>query len=264
MAFFTHPVKLRGTRLFATIHAARHVLVVEVDCESASPNALLVPIPAIAGTLERIAASELALGWDGRRRLFDDLDNWYHGPPVGRAGGGQAFFAMPSTATSTPVAMPAGPPAPTLFYPSIETSLDAVQLFEPSQTSSRLEPPLRALFGQRYPGHALALCPFPEGTCRIMVAIRYAPLDATHIFFPLLQITDGSAPAAQISDEHDVLGQGVELAEQVLPDQQRQTPLAPAPPPPFPSFVHAGAPLAFTRARGLRDNQDLCASPSSH
>jgi len=265
MGIFSHPVTPRGTRLFGAHRDRRHVCVLEVDAESASPNALVVPIPASAlDGVERIAAADLALGWDGRRRFFDDLDVWYQGPPPGRPGGGQAFFAPPSASRKAGIAPM--PPAATRLYPDFETSLDSVELLASPAALVDLEPPARpgpevdALLRHHYPDHVLALARFPAGLCRIFVAVRYVPVDPTHVFFPLLEVTDGVTAPARVDDDHDVFGQGVGLTERILSAEQRHPGLVPAPPPPFPPWVEPRAALDIARRRGLRENADLRAA----
>jgi archaemetzincin len=60
------PTKLRAARLFSEVDHERHVLVCEIDAESLSPNAVIVPLPAAgAGAAAKIDPGEFELGDNG-------------------------------------------------------------------------------------------------------------------------------------------------------------------------------------------------------
>jgi hypothetical protein len=254
--------------MFSAVRDRWQVLVCEIDAESPSPNAVIVPLPAAAGpgAVEKIDPAEFALGWDGRRRFFDDLQGYFVAPPIGRPGGGQAYQPSPASADAASVGLPAHPPGRS--YPSSETPSDAVELFGSPASLAGLEQALTPhqalhdLLAQRYPGDVLALCRLPAGFTRAFVAVRYEPRDGTRVFFPLLQATDGRSAPSRAFYEHDLFGQGVVLDERMLSFDQRAKaagfkPLVTPPPPPFPRFVQVDAPIDLASRRGLLPNEDL-------
>ena len=131
MGIFVRPAKLRAARMFSAARGGRHVLVCEIDVEISSPNAVIVPLPAAAGpgAVEKIDPREFALGWDGRRRFFDDLQWHFVAPEIARAGGGEAFKPPPAPSDA---AEPGGSPAYPCarLYPSYEAPSDAAELFD--------------------------------------------------------------------------------------------------------------------------------------
>lgn len=270
MGIFLHPTKLHAARIFAAVRDGWRVLVFEVDAESPSPNAVVVPIPAAGGptVVHTFDADAFAVSsWDGRRRFFDELEWHFVGPPCARPGGGQAYVSPPGADTPGPDYVP----PPTRLYPSYETTLDAVELVgEPAQLaalerSPAPNPALVELLEHRYPGHVLALCHLPAGLARGFVAVRYEPRDENHVFFPLLLVTDGRAAPPRARYEHQLFGQGVVLDQRMLPIVARMKadgidPLEAPPPPPLPPFVQVDAPIDLAFRNGLLANEDLQAA----
>jgi len=268
MGILVHPGTVRAARFFAAARDRRRVLVCEIDVESASPNAVLVPIPAGAGSVEKIDPGEFPLGWDGRRRFFDDLHFHYVEPPIARPGGGQAFVGG---STAAPRA------EPWRAFAGVTVPSDAAEIVDSPASLERLEPDLVPrrhlvdLLAAHYPGHALALCRLPAGLAQALVAVSYEPRDAGSVFFPLLQVTDGCTALPGASYRHDLFGRGIALDERRLSfltpaaappatPGSPFAPVAPAPEWPFPSFMQEWAPVDLTRRRGYLPNEDLHAS----
>jgi len=260
MAILVRPARLLAARFFATPRGKRHVLVCELDIESADPNAAIVPIPAAPGqySVEKIDPKEFALGWDGRRRFFDDLHAHFIEPPIARAGGGEAFI---TTGTGVKI-------EPWRAFQGMTVPSDAAEILEGPGKLSALEPALRPmpelldLLARRYPGFPLALCRIPAGVSQAFVAVLFAPRDEKKIFYPLLQVTDGKTAEPAAIFKHNLFGQGVAL------DERRFSFLQPAKNAgaglewPFPSFMEPWAPVDLAFHRGSRPNEDLRALPA--
>lgn len=266
MGIFVNLTKLIVARMFVTAREGRHVLVCEIDAQSASPNAVIVPLPA-AGAVERIDLREFETGWDGGRIFFDRLQWYFVALTPGRAGGGQAFMAPPPSPVD---AGAGGKPAwgPSLSYVSPSSTSDAVELFgSPALLSAGLgrapapRQELLDLLAQRYPEHVFALCRLPAGLARAFVAVRFSPRDPARVFFPLLQVAGGRAADSRARYAHVLYGQGVGLDERMLPCSVRDasTWLGPRDVPSFPSFVDTGAPIDLATRHGLLPNEDLWA-----
>jgi len=283
VGIFVRPARLLAARIFSAARGGRHMLVCEFDAESPAPNAVVVPVPAAGpGAVEKIDAGEFRLGWDGRRTFFDDLHAHFIEPPIGRAGGGQAFVG--SGGASSPQAVAGTWRA----FTGVTVPSDAAELFDSADALEGLEPALRplpdlqALLRGLYPRQAFALCRLPAGLAQAFVAVHYEPGDHSRIFFPLRQVTDGRTAAPTAAFSHTLFGQGVALDERrfsfMKPAVAAGPPPAAAPPGPpgapqpptqpaqsgwpFPSFVEAWTPVDLAFRRGTLSNEDLSALPA--
>jgi hypothetical protein len=265
MAILLRPARLQAARFFCTVRNRRHVLVCELDVESAAPNAVVVPIPAAPGEnpIEKIDPKEFPLAWDGRRRFFDELFFHFIEPPIARAGGGQAFL---TTGSGVKI-------EPWRAFQGITVPSDAAEILDSAQNIAGLEPTLRPppeileLLARRYPGFPIALCRLPAGVAQALVAVSFAPRDESRIFYSLLQVTDGKTAEPMAVYKHNLFGQGVVLDERRFSFMQPAKtagpgPLAASPDWPFPSFVEAWAPVDLAFRRGSQPNEDLWAFPA--
>lgn len=228
MCIFAAAATVQVTKLFASMRDGRQTLVYEAKIESATANAMILPVP-----IDRSAASmsiEL-LDLSGFPCFFDDLSHHFISPPAFAMGGELDVFRVGSFEAS--IAMERG-------------DLDRL--------SSRfvLADEIKKALADRYPDHAFVVYQFAPGKVLMHpFAFSFASRYRDRLFYPTVHVHDGAHVAATAKFSHVFFAQGARL------DQRYGNAFSRAPS--FPPFVDLARPLDHGHRHGEFANTDVFA-----
>ena len=219
--------QVKVTRIFATKHAGKDVLVYEAAIMTPESNAMVLPIPIRAGSgpIELVDLSAFP-------QMFAEIALYYNGP------------VEPADAWGRPEAPPQKLEVFTVgaFKASIVPSLDQL-----GQLDDRfhIQPGFRELLAERYGDWAFVVYQLAPGNHILHpFGVAFESRFQEQLFFPTLHVHDGAHAAAKAGFAHSLYAQGASLEVRQLPfnDQLPRSPRQSWGDPPPPVMAHPWAP----------------------
>jgi hypothetical protein len=236
MCMFTATASVQSTCLFASRQRERQTLVYQTSLETKKANAMLLPVPHVAG-----GSPITFIDLSSVPNLFVRL--WHHfvAPPPG-------FVNLSSGSTLEVVRVGS-------FDASIVPTLADLSRLD---RRFKLASGLRGTLGERYADHAFVVYRLAPGKQELHpFAFSWQSRHPDHLFFPTVHVHDGGQAPARATFHHELFAQGASLGERFIPLHRRQPLGQPAPDAGFPDFISPEVPLDYRRIAGEHENADV-------